>query len=814
MRPLPRSRLGTVSALIAALLLGTPFISFDSSGFTSQARGVKASGKPFAIVIGIEKYSGASIEAVPGARKDAVDFSKYLTEQHEVHIDPPNITTIDGPRATLALVKNGVERTLEKAGPDDTVYVFISARGITEQFTHRGFVLVLETNAGNWASTAIPVEWLSATFSRCRARSIYLFADLCREPAGGNEIHTRLAELVDTSPVKGILASHPNRPSLIINAADPDKRAGLFSSVLIEVLRSHKGDLRGEYRKIYDSVRGEVTKRSIGKQVPMQVAGGEIAQRRPFARLEELAMLGRPDLGFLFFPQSSNVPQIAELRRRFLEAIAEGHLVEPGGAYDILQQYRPLLRVEALQDDIRRLAIALEEGGQRAVAAYGSGEEFPNDPMRLNEHEFRKAGELFNRLAALEPSRGDAEERAWFCRGRASLLGGNWAQAEQEFGEALRISDAYPEPFNGLGVAYLEESANAGTQSATIAQLRAKAIPQFREAIRRAPEWAYPRHNLALALFESGDYRSAEREYEEAFRLAPYHPYLSYNLGLFQQRQNRLKQAEKSYEAARAEFRRKIARVTDTAATYARLLAPGGVVDPDQRRQYQQELDLANKLIHALTQNEAEVHNALGTVWEARGDAGGAAREYRAAFGLNADLLEARHNLAMMDMALYRKDREEGKLAEALQLWQSNLGRSVAHRPSLMGIAEVYRIRNRLPDAIEAYRQVLAAEPGHLPAKTQLALALAAAGDAGAEPELRAAIQLQTSAQKTQYAAAELHQELGRIYARSRRAEACEQFKLAREAVASQRGAKAPPWLKQELRACGSARARSKRESK
>ena len=37
--------------------------------------------------------------------------------------------------------------------------------------------------------------------------------------------------------------------------------------------------------------------------------------------------------------------------------------------------------------------------------------------------------------------------------------------------------------------------------------LVAKAIPAFRDAVRRAQHWSYPLHNVALAYVETGDYR-------------------------------------------------------------------------------------------------------------------------------------------------------------------------------------------------------------------------------------------------------------------------------------------------------------------
>jgi Flp pilus assembly protein TadD len=394
-------------------------------------------------------------------------------------------------------------------------------------------------------------------------------------------------------------------------------------------------------------------------------------------------------------------------------------------------------------------------------------------------------------------------------------LARNWPEAENDFKEAIRVNRMieaagreFPESFNGLGVAYLEQSVNQNRHP--------DAIEQFRAAIARAPEWAYPRHNLALALVETGNYRAAEDAYREAFRLAPYHPYLSYNLGLLLEKTNRLKQAEDAYQAAQKQFQAKVADQNAAIANYTRFLSQTGG-DAALSSRYQREIDIASKLASALKQNEAETYNALGTVREQRKDGRGAARQYRLAFELNPDLLAARQNLAMLDMEDYRGSRKDAErmtaLDDAFQMWQENLARSAADRASLVGIAGVYRIRaeaansasvrqSNFANAVAAYRNVLAGNMDDAEARAGLGLTLAAAGDRNAAaPELLTAIRIESAARKTAYATPALHEELGKIYSAGQPAEACAQFRLARQALAAS-GEKQPDWLKHELRAC------------
>src|SRR4051812_27343302 len=79
--------------------------------------------------------------------------------------------------------------------------------------------------------------------------------------------------------------------------------------------------------------------------------------------------------------------------------------------------------------------------------------------------------------------------------------------------------------------------APASNYASSIRQSRAdRPLEAFRNSIRVAPDWAYPRHNLALTYIEMGNNSAAEAEYRAAIKKTPEHPYLYYNLGVLLQR--------------------------------------------------------------------------------------------------------------------------------------------------------------------------------------------------------------------------------------------------------------------------------------
>ena len=87
------------------------------------------------------------------------------------------------------------------------------------------------------------------------------------------------------------------------------------------------------------------------------------------------------------------------------------------------------------------------------------------------------------------------EGRQDFFQGRALLFDKKFPEAANLLEQAVRIDPGAAYGFNALGIAYLEQ-----------AQYE-KAIPAFRDAVRRAQHWSYPLHNVALAYVETGDYQ-------------------------------------------------------------------------------------------------------------------------------------------------------------------------------------------------------------------------------------------------------------------------------------------------------------------
>jgi tetratricopeptide (TPR) repeat protein len=270
----------------------------------------------------------------------------------------------------------------------------------------------------------------------------------------------------------------------------------------------------------------------------------------------------------------------------------------------------------------------LADEGQRAIARYGAADYLPGDPLRVDEQDFAAAAEAFSKALRLTPDtqenaffRRSLEARRLFCAGRADPRSDAGRQALEQ---CLRMPEGpQPEAWNALGIYHLETARDY-----------AQAVESFGRARELAPHWAYPRHNLALALAEQGDYAAAEREYRDAIAAERELPYLHYNLGLLYQRTSRSREAKRSYEAALRAYNAAVAVLEQRAAEWESV--------------YPSDASVARARAAVFKRNKAEVYNAMGTLAQARGDDNEALRQYGLALDANPELWIARYNRALV----------------------------------------------------------------------------------------------------------------------------------------------------------------------
>jgi tetratricopeptide (TPR) repeat protein len=321
------------------------------------------------------------------------------------------------------------------------------------------------------------------------------------------------------------------------------------------------------------------------------------------------------------------------------------------------------------QDRARRLRVALEDRGQSVLLQYLRGDQIPQ-----SRADFEKGARYFEEALRLAPGAVFDESRLYFCRGRAFIFAKRYEEAKEWLGRSILLDPLHAYAYNALGIAYLEQVPNDAANYA-------RAMAAFRDAVRYAPLWAYPLHNLALTQMQHGDYEAALATYRDAMRLAPEASYLPYNMGLIYQKINRTQEASDSYRVA--------------LRTVEANLPQDDVREP-----------------------RSMIYNAWGSLDASGLHAKQAEKHFRLALADSPLSRNAKHNLALL---LSRK----GASPEAEALWQQCVAADPAYLPARLSLAEYLKRERRPDEAVAQYRLLLERTPEFAVARVELAKLLA-----------------------------------------------------------------------------------------
>jgi len=660
-----------------------------------QEKPGEAKGRTLALLVGISKYQKLPNDQwLQYAHADAEVLHKHLASPRGGALPAADLFLLTNEKATTAAIRNTVETLLKgRAGKDDTVLVFFAAHGVVETANRQAFIITHDSDPQDLKGTALPmadVQFLLA--ERLTAvKRVIAFVDVCRSGVIGtiksSTVNSSVEKLAEAEgEMFGLMASRPKEFSY--EGPQFGGGHGAFSHALIKGLTGaadKNGDKVVNVTEIIDFVREQVSKGTDDKQHPRDfgtmentvplsnaaLAGIEVSrfpilydsQQRP-VELAGAAQAAAP------------VETVPEPVRRFREAVASGRLGRgvSGSAWNQLAAMRSALGPEAYLAEVNQLRVALEDRGQQVLLRYLTGDQIPQQ-----QGDFESGASYYAAARELTPESLLLDAREAFCRGRALLFEKKYGEGADLLERSAQLDAEGAHAFNALGIAYLEQAKF---------DLAAAA---FRDAIKRAPRWAYPRHNLALVLSESGDYGNAIRAYQDGMKLAPAYSYLPYNLGLLYQRLNRRKDAEAAYRIA-------IARSPD---------APEG-------------------------------YNALGSLQADSGRTREAEDLYRQALAKKPDFLPARHNLALLMM------KRKGQEAEARRLLEENLRQSPDHLASRLALAEFDAAQGQPAAAAAGYAAILKARPDYAAARVQYGAMLLADGKAAdAARELREVTRVQ-----------------------------------------------------------------------
>lgn len=658
-------------------------------------------GKTYALLIGISTYKYDPPGSLQYADKDAELFAQLLQAPRGGGLKlPADIRVLTNRDATRAAIDDEVERLAREnaASPDsNTLVLFIAGHGaylpteedpVTHKIVHREpYVLTYDSNPQELKTTGYPVDEFrrlivaqSSHFGR-----VLVFIDVCH----ANEIGPITSGRELEPAVRRVFSGQTGEFGMMLATKDLAFESDLFGhghgAFTYYVVNGWNGGAAPpggatvEFEDLARFVQDGVRRLTNRKQTPEAIDPDPAllvvpdVKNKPGIQLDPAFPLppdvtahyrqGKPT-GKATIAESALESQRAtdHTPATFEEALAAGVLLpnEERSASRYLDQARGSVPAAQLDHMGERLRVALEDRGQETILRYLEGDQIPQ-----SKDDFLRGAAYFEAALRLAPDSAFDEARMLFCRGRALIFDRAYAQARTLLERSIRLDPARSYAYNGLGIAYLEQIAsNASSFDA--------AIRAFHDAIRFAPYWAYPRHNLALAYTQSGAYADAIRTYRETMPLGPQYSYLPYNLGLLYQQLNEWPLAEVNYRLAKDVAERN----------------PHVVKTPKGDR----------------WSERAEIWDAMGTLEVSRKHWARAENDYRHALQDDSQSLNARHNLALLQS-------RAGKSKEAENNWRQNLAADPNHLPSLLGYAD-YLARTGTPDeAMALYARVAQIRP-------------------------------------------------------------------------------------------------------
>ena len=215
-------------------------------------------GRYFALVIAVEKYSGATINDLDFPAQDAQNVIQTLTENYT--FDPENVTFLRDP--TKAEIMNALDRLVDQVKPNDNLLIFYAGHGYWDERMKQGFWLPADAEQGfraNWLSNGTIRDYINGI----RSRHTLLISDAC---FSGGIFKTRDAFTGANRAVEELFRI-PSRKAMTSGTLNVVPDESVFVRYLIKTLRENRAPFLTS-RKLFDTIREPVINNSPLSQVP------------------------------------------------------------------------------------------------------------------------------------------------------------------------------------------------------------------------------------------------------------------------------------------------------------------------------------------------------------------------------------------------------------------------------------------------------------------------------------------------------------------------------------------------------------------
>ena len=309
-----------------------------------------------------------------------------------------------------------------------------------------------------------------------------------------------------------------------------------------------------------------------------------------------------------------------------------------------------------------------------------------------------RAVDVAQRLVGEFPGRSEPA----FLLGEVKYEQQEYKEAEQIWGEALKVDSSQPYAYQAMGLMALEEG-NYET-----------AISHWRKALEKDPNWPGTHRAIALTLMHLGRVQDAVPELEADLSISPQSPQTHFLLGQAHFQLEKLDEARKSYESAIRFNPRFSSAYYGLSRTLLRLGQRDAAKEQLDRfqelkggeRKAKREGEEAYDDLVAQRSALARTYDRAGMIYFSYGNDMKAAAHFRVAGQLDPTHVESRFNLANVRA-------KKGEMKDAIRLYEEVTRLRPQDTRAHLALGGLYSRTGRPSDAEESLRKVIALVPDH-----------------------------------------------------------------------------------------------------
>lgn len=140
-----------------------------------------------AVIAGADRLPGDWLPPLPSPSRDARMVADALTDADGCAVPPDQVCSLCGPQATRAAVLHALQAAVERAGPDDSIYVYFAGHGISAGQSVAGtndfYLCTSDAQDTRLAETAVSGADIEGVLGEASCRGILILLDCCEGAA-------------------------------------------------------------------------------------------------------------------------------------------------------------------------------------------------------------------------------------------------------------------------------------------------------------------------------------------------------------------------------------------------------------------------------------------------------------------------------------------------------------------------------------------------------------------------------------------------------------------------------------------------------